>query len=88
MRPSGQTDMMLAYVMTEAYAETSVRGLPFDPFHGSGVTAAEIIFDEPSAERSDLKNERRFAASEEECGLPAPDSLGYSCKSGTSVRAG
>ena len=55
-----------------------VSGLPFEPVHGSWVTAAEMIFDEPSAVRSDWKNDRRFAASDAEYGLPAPDSLGYS----------
>ena len=71
--------------MTEAYAETSVSGEPFEPVHGSGVTAAEMTFDEPSAVRRDLKNERRFAASDEECGFPAPDSAGYSCARATDV---
>ena len=75
----GGTDMMFAYVITAAYAETSVRGWPFDPVHGSGVTAAEMILDDPRAERSDLKNDRRLAASADENGFPAPDSLGYSC---------
>ena len=56
-----------------------VSGLPFEPVHGSGVTAAEMIFAEPRAERRDLKNDSRFAASDAEYGLPAPDSLGYSC---------
>lgn len=56
-----------------------VSGLPFEPVHGSWVTAAEMIFDEPSAVRSDWKNDSRFAASDAEYGLPAPDSLGYSC---------
>ena len=56
-----------------------VSGLPFEPVHGSCVTAAEMIFDEPSAVRSDWKNDSRFAASDAEYGLPAPDSLGYSC---------
>ena len=74
----GSAHMMLAYVMTDAYAETSVSGLPFEPVHGSWVTAAEMILDDPSAVRSDLKKDRRFAASDEECGFPAPDSLGYS----------
>ena len=66
--------------MTEAYAETSVSGEPFAPVHGSGVTAAEMIFDVPSAVRSDLKNDSRLAASADEYGFPAPDSLGYSCE--------
>ena len=56
-----------------------MSGLPFEPVHGSCVTAAEMIFDEPSAVRSDWKNDSRFAASDAEYGLPAPDSLGYSC---------
>ena len=55
-----------------------MSGLPFEPVHGSWVTAAEMIFDEPSAVRSDWKNDRRFAASAELCGFPAPDSFGYS----------
>ena len=64
-----------------------MSGLPFEPVHGSWVTAAEMIFDEPSAVRSDWKNDRRFAASAEECGLPAPDSLGYSCPHAASALA-
>ena len=64
--------------MTDAYADTSVSGDPFEPVHGRGVTAAEMILDDPSAERSDLKNDSRFAASDDECGLPAPLSFGYS----------
>ena len=56
-----------------------MSGDPFEPVHGRGVTAAEMILDDPSAERSDLKNDSRFAASDDECGLPAPLSFGYSC---------
>ena len=74
--------------MTEAYAETSVSGEPFEPVHGSGVTAAEMILDEPSAVRRDLKNERRLAASEDECGFPAPDSFGYSYAGGCRCQYG
>ena len=43
-----------------------VSGLPFEPTQGRSVTAAEMILDEPSAVRRDLKNERRLAASDDE----------------------
>lgn len=55
-----------------------MRGLPFEPTHGRSVTAAEMILSGPVAERRDVKKLKRFAASEDEYGLPAPVSLGYS----------
>ena len=55
-----------------------MRGLPFEPTHGRSVTAAEMILSFPMAERSDVKKLKRFAASAEEYGFPAPGSLGYS----------
>lgn len=70
--------MILAYVIWAAYELTFVRGWPFEPIQGRSVTAALMIFDEPSAERNEVKKERRFAESEVECKFPAPDSPGYS----------
>lgn len=55
--------MMLMYVSCAAYDETLVRELPLEPVHGRHVTAAEMIFEEPRADRSEVKNDSRFAAS-------------------------
>lgn len=49
------------------------------PSHGRWGTAAEIILEEPSAERNEVRKLSRFAASALECGFPAPAELGYSC---------
>jgi hypothetical protein len=70
--------MILTVVSCAAYAETSVNGLPFEPNHGRSVTAAEMILEDPRALRNWVKKLRRLAASDGECGLPAPSALGYS----------
>lgn len=41
-----------------------MRGVPFESTHGKSATAAEMILSGPMAERRDVKNLKRFAASE------------------------
>ena len=38
-----------------------------------------MIFEGPRADRRAVRKVRKFAASDDECGFPAPSELGYSC---------
>jgi hypothetical protein len=42
---------MFTKVMSFAYSETLVKGLPFDPSHGKWETAAEMILSGPTIAR-------------------------------------
>lgn len=58
--------MMLTYVISSVYADTLVRGFPFEPSHGSWVTAALMILLDPNLLRKDFKKRRKLAESADE----------------------
>lgn len=54
---------MLTYESWAAYDATLVRDLPLEPVQGKHVTAADMILEDPRAERREVKKDSKFAAS-------------------------